>query len=285
MYLALNTFVYEVAQTPIEQALRSAIQFGFRFIEYAAYQSGDPTLMNRGRQEDVVKLFENSGLQSSQMLLVNTQDLAVPDPGRRKATLDYMKRCADFQLKLGGKQLLICRGGGIYEPQVMREQTWVNMVTTLREFADWCQLSGLLIDLEVEPHVYFALNSTAAVAKAIEDIDLPNILANVDIGHLSIIREGPAHLEKLKNRIIHVHLSETDTFEHTNSILGTGVADFKTYLDKVIELGIEENCRRLGEPCVAGIEMGARGGFVDDADRWVQGSLDYLGVILPALSK
>ena len=81
------------------------------------------------------------------------------------------------------------------------------------------------------------------------------------------------------------HLSETNNFDHTNSILGTGVTDFRSYLDKVVQLGIEENCRRLGEPCVAGIEMGARGGFVDDPEHWVQESLEYLAGILPEVGR
>ena len=63
--------------------------------------------------------------------------------------------------------------------------------------------------------------------------------------------------------MLHVHLSETESFAHTNSILGTGAVPFRKYVDKCIELGIEENCIKLGEPCVAGIEMGseASGGF------------------------
>jgi len=166
----------------------------------------------------------------------------------------------------------------------MREQTWVNMVSSLREYAQWGLDKDVLIVLELEPHVYFAVNSTAAMAKAIEDIGMPNVLANVDIGHVCITREGPDTLEKLKSRIVHIHISETDTFEHTNSIIGTGVADFKAYIDKVLELGIEENCERYGEPCVAGIEMGARGGFVAEPDRWIRESLDYLAKILPELS-
>lgn len=285
MYLALNTFVYEIAKAPIEKALHSADKFGFRFIEYAAYQSGDPTLMNRDKRNEVIRIFKDKGLECSQLLLVNTQHIASPDPKKRKETLDYMKKCADFQLELGGRQVLICRGGGIHEPTMMREQAWVNMVSSLREYAQWGLDKGILIDLEVEPHVYFVVNSTAKMAKAIEDIGMPNVVANVDIGHLCILREGPNSLEKLKNRILHVHISETDTFEHTNSIIGSGVADFETYIDKVLELGIEENCKRYGEACVAGIEMGARGGFVDDADRWVQESLNYLAKILPELSR
>jgi sugar phosphate isomerase/epimerase len=284
MYLALNTFVYEIAKAPIERALQSASTFGFRFIEYAAYHSGDPTLMDKDRRKEVARILKDSGLESSQLLLLNTQHIASPDPEERKETLDYMKACAEFQLELGGKQVLICRGCGIHEPTMMPEQAWVNMVSSLREYAQWCLDTGILIDLEVEPHVYFVVNSTAKMAKAIEDIGMSNVVANVDIGHLCILREGPDSLEKLKNRILHVHISETDTFKHTNSIIGTGVADFKAYIDKMLELGIEENCKRYGEACVAGIEMGARGGFVDNADRWVQESLDYLAKILPELS-
>lgn len=285
MYLALNTFVHEIAQVPIEKALQSAGKFGFRFIEYAAYHSGDPTLMDKDRRNELVRILTDNGLASSQLLLVNTQHMASPDPKKRNETLDYMKACADFQLELGGKQVLICRGCGIHEPTMMPEQAWVNMVSSLREYAQWCLDTGVLIDLEVEPHVYFVMNSTAKMAKAIEDIDMPNVVANVDIGHLCILREGPISLEKLKNRILHIHISETDTFKHTNSIIGTGVADFKAFIDKMVELGIEENCKRHREPCVAGIEMGARGGFVDDADRWIQESLDYLAKILPELSR
>lgn len=283
MYLGLNTFVYEIAKVPIDDALRSAARFGFRFIEYAAYLSGDPTLMTGEQRKGVSQLLRDLGLESNQMLLVNTQHLASSDPQKRRETLDYMKHCGDFQLELGGKQLLICRGGGIHEPGTLREEIWVNMIASLREYAEWCLGNGLLIDLEVEPHVYFMVNDTARMAKAIEDIGFPNVLANIDVGHLSILRESPASLEKLKSRMIHVHLSETDTFEHTNDILGTGVADFRSYVDSVLALGIEENCERHGEACVAGIEMGARGEFVDDADRWVEESLTYLAGTLPEL--
>jgi sugar phosphate isomerase/epimerase len=285
MRLALNTFVYEVAQVPIKQTLHSAGQFGFTYIEYAAYGFGDPTRMSKGQRKEVIQLFKDNGLQSSQLLLANTEHLASPDPEKRKMTLDYMKRCADFQLELGGRQVLICWGCGVHEPQMMPEQAWLNTVSSIREYAEWGLDKGILIDLELDPHVYFVVNNTVKMAQVIEDVGMPNVFPNVDIGHLCITREAPHRLDKLRDRILHVHLSETDTYEHTNSILGSGKVDFKAYIDKVLELGIEENCARYGEACVAGIEMGEPGGYVDDADRWVRESLDYLARILPQLTK
>ena len=168
-----------------------------------------------------------------------------------------------------------------------RRCSWLYMLENAGRFADWCLDRDLLVGLELDPHVYFIINSTSKLAKAAEDLGLPNVYPNVDVGHLVITREGPESLEKLKSRLLHVNLSETESFAHTNSILGTGTVDFKLYVDKLLELGIEENCRKYMEPCVAGIEMGseASGGFVDDPDGWVQKSLDYLEGIIPELTR
>jgi hypothetical protein len=61
MFLALNTFVYEVGRVPIEDALKSAYNFGFRFIDYAAYNSGDPTTMSKSKQKEIIKIFKDLG--------------------------------------------------------------------------------------------------------------------------------------------------------------------------------------------------------------------------------
>ncbi len=284
MHLAINTFVYEVGKVPIETALTSAKKFGFEFVDLVAYQSGDPTLMSKMESKDLVKMFKDLGFKSSQLLLVNTQNIASSDTSLRKKTVDYMKRCTDFQLELGGKQVLVCWGCGIYEDKMIKEQAWINSVNTIREYAKWCLDKGILIDLELDPHVYFVVNSLEKMAKMIEDVEMPNVFPNIDIGHLCITREPPKFMEKVKSRILHVHLSETDTFEHTNSIIGTGKVDFKSYLDKLFELGIEENCKKYNEVAVAGIEMGEPGGEVDEPARWVQESLFYIKRVLLQLT-
>jgi len=218
--------------------------------------------------------------------MVATKDTAHPDPVKRDAVFDYMRKCADFQMEMGGRQLLVCWGGGLYELGTSREQSWRYMLENVGRFAEWCLGRNLLVGFELDPHVYFIVNDTLKLARAVEELGLPNVYPNIDVGHLVITREGPESLEKLRKRLLHVHLSETESFAHTNSILGTGVVDFKSYVDKLMELGIEENCKREGEPCVAGIEMGseASGGFVEDPDSWVQQSLDYLEKVLPELT-
>ncbi len=119
-----------------------------------------------------------------------------------------------------------------------------------------------------------------------EDINMPNLYPNVDVGHLVITREEPEQLEKLKSRLLHVHLSETESFAHTNSILGTGAVDFKAYVDKFWNWE-SKKIVRYGRTLCAGIEMGseASGGFVEDPDMWVEESLKYLAKKLPELTR
>ena len=286
MKLALNTLVYEVGNKGPEESLRSAVKYDFRYIEYAGIRKGNPATMTTREKKEVIRIIKDNGLVSSQLLMVATKDTAHPDPVKRDAVFDYMRKCADFQMEMGGRQLLVCWGGGLYVLGSSREQSWRYMLENVGRFAEWCLGRNLLVGFELDPHVYFIVNDTLKLARAVEELGLPNVYPNIDVGHLVITREGPESLEKLMKRLLHVHLSETETFAHTNSILGTGVVDFKSYVDKLMELGIEENCKREGEPCVAGIEMGseASGGFVEDPDSWVQQSLDYLEKVLPELT-
>ena len=101
---------------------------------------------------------------------------------------------------------------------MLPEEAWLNSIDSIRELAQWGLKDGLLVDLEIEPHVYFILNSTDKAARMVEDIGMPNVFPNLDIGHFVINREAPHRIEKIKDKIIHVHLSETQGYEHTNSI-------------------------------------------------------------------
>ncbi len=285
MKLGLNTFVYEMAAWSAETTIRSAAKLGFRHVEWAAWEHGDPTRMSDARRKDLARSFRDEGLASSQVLLTNLQHFASSDETLRRRTFEYMQRVGEFQRELGGRQVLVCWGCGVREAGVTFESQWMVMVEHLRRYAEWALAMDILVDLELDPHVYFIVNDTVRMTRAIEDVGMPNVHPNVDIGHLCITREPPRCLEKLARRMLHVHLSETDTFAHTNSILGTGKADFGAYLDAAAALGIEENCARLGEPCVAGIEMGEPGVVVDDPERWVTESLAYLGRVLPKLTR
>lgn len=283
MKLGFNSYVYEVAKWPIEKTLKSAAKLGFKHTEYAACGAGDPTLMNAQQRKDVIKLNTDLGLYSSQMLLAEVEHMANPDAAVRAKVMDYMKATSEFQLAMGGRQVIVCWGCGVHLPEMSPEVAWLNSINAIRELAEWGLKDGLIVDLEVEPHTYFILNSSDKAARMIEDIGMPNVYINFDIGHFTINREPPQRIQKICTRVDHVHLSETQGYDHTNSILGTGTVDFASYVHKAIELGIEDNCAKLGVPCVAGLEMGEPRYPVDDPERWMKQALEYINKILPEL--
>lgn len=284
MKLALNTFIFEVGKVSLFETVRIAKEMKFNCIDIAAYRSSDFTKWKEKDRKDFIQMFKDLGLRSSQLLMVNTEYIASSDERLRKNTIEHMKRCAEFQLELGGKQVLICWGCGVYEASGVKEQNWLNAVYSIREYAEWSLKNAVVVALELDPHVYFIVNNLKKMSKMLEDVDMPNVFPNIDIGHLCITRDPPKALEKFRDKIIHIHLSETDTYAHTNSILGTGKVDFKAYIDKIIEMGFEETCARNEEVAVASIEMGELNGEVDDPKRWVMESLTYLKTVLPELT-
>ena len=286
MYLSMNTYLYELAAVPIVESLDRIRKQGFLYIDYAAYRNGDPTTADGNTLTEAAARFKSGDMVCAQYHLANVEDFAHSDPKRRRAVIDYMKRCTEFALEIGGRELMLWWGCGMLEPGIPHEQTWVHAVNTLREFGQWALDRNLLIDLEVEPNNFAVVRTTVQMAKMIEDVWLPNIYSNIDIGHFSINREGPQSILKLAKRMLHVHLSETDTFAHTNSIIGTGNVDYRAYLDVLYELGIEENCQRAGVPCTAGIEMGDEAGIgPDEPERWITQSMAYIEQVMPELTK
>ena len=285
MKLALNTSIYAATGAKPEDRVRSIGRLGFRFVEWVACGLGDPDGMSRGVKRDLAAMFDDGGLYCAQMLLTNMGHLASSDARKRKDTLEHMKRVAGFQLELGGKQVLVGGGCGALESGVVPERSWLRMVESLEEFADWSLDKGILVEIDLGSQVFLLVNTTEKMAKVVEDVGMPNLFCNVDVGHLAFARESPAGLEKLRGKILQVHFGETDQYSLTSGILGSGVADFKVWADKVREIGIEENCIRCAEPCVAGIEMADPLGRVDDPERWVKESLENLARILPGLER
>jgi sugar phosphate isomerase/epimerase len=283
MKLSLNTYVYECARVPIQVALASVKKMGFSLVDLAGINSGDPTLMTAAQRAEIIHRMQDLGLSLSQFQLAHTQQLASSDPALRAKGIDYMKRCAEFVQQAGGKEMLVWWGCGVLEFAIPREQSWMNAVNSMKEFCAWCEPDGLIVELELEPHNFSFLNNTAAMVKMVEDVNTRNIYSNVDIGHMSINREGPIAIEKFGRRILHTHISETDSFEHTNSIIGTGKADIKAYYERLLAMGFDADCERLGEAPVIDIEMGEPSRSVDDPDRWVSESLGYVHKVLPTL--
>jgi sugar phosphate isomerase/epimerase len=65
------------------------------------------------------------------------------------------------------------------------------------------------------------------------------VRANIDVSHLVLSDCGPDSLPRLKNKAIHVHISDCDGKVHGDLPPGRGIVKFTPYLQAIKELQIE----------------------------------------------
>lgn len=285
MRLGINNSIWEITGISLPKSLDRINSLGFKYVDVLAYGSGDPRVLNQDERRKIAHKFQDLGLASSGMVMLVPGNIASNDAKERERCLSYLKSCTEFQAELGGRQVLLGFGGGWKTLETSREEAWVNSVNFIKDYCKWLSNFDIFLTLELDPSVYYIINDTTSMAKMIEDVDVPNLFANIDIGHLAITREPPKTLEKLKDRILHVHISDNDGKAHANWIIGTGVTRVSDYLRKLIEMGIDKTCNRYNEAAVASLELGEIGQKVKDPDLYVGESLEYLSKNVPEITK
>lgn len=285
MRLGINNSIWEITGISLPKSLDRINSLGFKYVDVLAYGSGDPRTLNQEEKRKIAHKFQELGLTSSGMVMLVPENIASNDAKERERCLSYLKSCVEFQAELGGRQVLLGFGGGWRILETSQEGAWVNSVNFIKGYCEWISNFDIFLTLELDPSVYYVINDTTSMAKMIEEVDAPNLFANIDIGHLAITREPPRALEKLKDRILHAHISDNDGKAHANWIIGRGVAQVPDYLRKLIEIGIDETCARYNETAVASLELGEIGQKIQDPDQYVQESLKYLSSNVPEITK
>jgi sugar phosphate isomerase/epimerase len=285
MRLGINNSIWEIAGISLYKSLDRINSLGFKFVDVLAYGSGDPRGLNQAKRRKITRKFQDLGLTSSGMVMLVPGNIASPASKEREGCLSYLKSCAEFQAELGGRQVLLGFGGGWKTLEISREEAWVTAVNFIKEYCGWLSNFDIFLTLELDPSVYYVINDTTSMVKMIEQVDTPNLFANIDIGHLAITREPPRALEKLKDKVLHVHISDNDGKAHANWIIGRGVTRVPDYLRKLITIGIDETCARYNEEAIAALELGEIGQKVEDPDQYVRESLQYVSSNVPEITK
>jgi len=277
MELGVGSIVYEFAGIPLKRAIERIADFGLKYVNILAFYEYNPALYPISEYEAIARQFQKYDMQASSVVACVEGNLASDNLEEREKCLGDLQEITEFLKYLGGKQVLIGKGVGNVTSSLSRERAWRNVVAFLKRYCEWCLKEEMLVTLELEPEPFYVLNSTEAMLKMIKEVNAPNLFANIDIGHLNILREGPERLSPLKDYIIHAHITDNDAVVHTNSVIGTGNCDITGYMNKLLELGVDEVAEKQGVKAVAGIELGHPGEYICDPDYRV---LRSVGVVL-----
>jgi sugar phosphate isomerase/epimerase len=91
----------------------------------------------------------------------------------------------------------------------------------------------------MEPFKLSLVRDVPTVLQFMDDVALPNVLANCDISHLHLVRTPPSEVARLKGRISHVHLSDCDGRVHGDLPPGRGVTPIADYLRAIRDTGFD----------------------------------------------
>jgi len=285
MEIGLGTIVYEFAGIPLKASVERIAQFGIKYIDVLAFGDYNPAFLPEEEQEAIAEKLRALGIKASSVVTCAHGNLASDDEKEVAFALEQLKLAALLIRRLGGRQVLIGKGIGNIDFSLLRERAWRNVIKVLKEYCQWCQKHDVLVTLELEPESLYICNGPEAMRRLIEEVNEPNLFANIDIGHLNILRIPPQDLAPLKDRILHVHISDNDGLAHTNSIIGEGTTDIRWYIDTLLDFGIDEVARSQGEVAVAGIELGHPGEYIQDPDYRVLKSLGNVLSRVPRLRK
>lgn len=154
--------------------------------------------------------------------------------------IDRIREHLDLVYEYEAENLLLVLGEYIWNQEIIPPaQQWEIAVDNCRALADYAEELGVKIALELEPFHQSLLNNVDNMARFIDDVGHPALAANIDISHLHLANVRAEELAKLKDKAIHVHISDCDGKKHGDLPPGRGVVDFPPYLNAIKNLGID----------------------------------------------
>ncbi|QEL15405.1 sugar phosphate isomerase/epimerase family protein [Limnoglobus roseus] len=161
------------------------------------------------------------------------------NPAVQRFHVSRCKAYLDFAFELQARNLLLVLGEYIWERQVIPPaEQWNTAVAHLKVLGDYAADLGVQIALELEPFKLSLLNDVNSMVRFLDAVTHPAVRANIDISHLLLAGVRPEELRKLKDKAIHVHISDCDGKVHGDLPPGRGVVDFGPYLREIRDLGI-----------------------------------------------
>jgi sugar phosphate isomerase/epimerase len=284
MKIGMLTGIWYIAEeASVIESLRRAATLGFRFVDLHGVFHCGPAHLDQNARLAVKHEMETLGLIPRNYVLHALKNPAAASAAEQSQNLEYLREGINLALSWGINQIMLNAGQWTYGLQ--RSEAWKRSVRFLQEICDYAAPLGIFIAQEPEPFVWFLVNDLCSAERMIADVNRPNFTLLVDLGHMILSRESPADLYRVKDHIIHAHLSDHLLNQHTNQVIGTGVTPFPDYLTYLDNMHIDQLMGRFGyEDLVVSFELGIPGDRIKDPDCWVSRSLEYVQQIAPTMT-
>lgn len=235
MKLGIINSAFEQVGVDTLAGLKEIARIGFDCVDVAT----EAMTLSPARARAIGRTAERLGLPIVSLPVVAVGLIDFNDPVR-DFHLQRCKRFVDLAKEWGARNILLVLGEYIWQREVIPPAAqWQWGIETCRRLGDYAARRKIDIALELEPFRLSLLNSVREMARFIEECNHPRVRANIDVSHLVLSDTPPPALKRLKNKAIHVHLSDCDGKVHGDLPPGRGVVKFAPYLQAIKELRID----------------------------------------------
>jgi D-psicose/D-tagatose/L-ribulose 3-epimerase len=235
MKLGLINSAWSQAGKGTAYGIQQTKRIGFDTIDIQV----DPLDVDQAERDLIKRTADENGLPIKSVCCVAV-GLVDFNPSVQRFSVDRVKAYLDFCKELQADNLLLVLGEYIWEQQVIPPpEQWRTAVENTRKVGEHARSLGLEIAIEMEPFKLSLVRDVDSALKFLDDVALPNVMANCDISHLHLVATPPSAVGRLEGRIAHVHLSDCDGKVHGDLPPGRGVTPIIDYLRAIRDTGFD----------------------------------------------
>jgi sugar phosphate isomerase/epimerase len=234
MKLGIINSAFSQVGLPTATGLEHIARIGFDCVDIFT----EAMTLSAEEKRIIASTCERNGLPIVSLPVVATGLIDFNEPVR-DFHVARCKRFIDLAAEFQAANVLLVLGEYLWQREVIAAaDQWRWAIETCRMLGDYAGEKHLDIALELEPFRMSLLNSVEAMASFVDECGHPRIRANIDISHCVLSDSGPASIERLRGKAIHVHISDCDGKVHGDLPPGRGVVKFSPYLQAIKDLQI-----------------------------------------------
>jgi sugar phosphate isomerase/epimerase len=231
---AQYTFLWDYS---LKDSLKQIKELGFRYIELMTTPPHFwPPSLTKGQRKDLRKWMDRFDLE---LVAINPTfldiNMASPNPGIREESVKQIKQQISLAHDLGATIIVVIIGKRhpLLAPPV--EIVWKNFAKEgVIRCVEHAEKKKVIFGLENGPSLF--IDRTELMLFVLNEVKSPWLKFVFDIANASMVEPIIPGLERIKDHLIHVHLSDNDGKKWTHSPIGMGTIDFSSIAKKLKEI-------------------------------------------------
>lgn len=226
---------------PLEKAFQDAAQFGYDGIElWGGRPHAYAPDLKAGDIKEIIQLSKRYDMPIIGYTPETNSypyNMMIGTERARRESIDYIKLCMDMAKEMDAGFTLISAAHAGYD--VTYDEYWPRLINNMRELAAYAENIGMTLILEpLTPYESNVVCTANDLLNVFKEVPSPNLVGMCDIC-APFVQHEPimSYFAKLKEKLKHIHLIDSDGCSDTHYLPGDG----KMPLKQVIRAINEEN--------------------------------------------